>query len=593
MAYDNNELRKISEHPTWKKLLHFEAGYFHASISEVNSQSFFLHEHGSTDAYLELQATIQAFQYQADSQCVFPARLIFLQKVLPKFQFPSTDCPQYDAYLTAFQTESLSIVYASGYLGNPASMYGHVFLKFNGHEEHSLLDNTFSFGAKVPENEPGLVYVTKGMFGGYDGRFTNQKYHHQHLTYNESELRDLWEYELTLDKREVQFLLAHLYELEKTQMVYYFFKQNCAYQLAKLLELVIDTPLIAPEKPWVMPYDVIAMLDRHDNNGELIEDITYKGSRQELLYAKWGQLTKKDKKLVLRLISSPADEVATIISQVDTQNAIQIIETMYDYLAFIDVKQDGLDAQQISKRKALVKARFALPAGGFEWQAPLKKAPHTAQDTAMLQASVIHNNEFGALAELRFRANYYDLLSVNAARIPFSELSTLDARLTYSLERSEFDLRELTLIKIVNLNVSNTGLPQDSGYAWKVAIGYKPESLACANCSTAYADGFIGKAWSTSANWAAYGALAFSATGSNRRGGNISIGPEIGGVINLAPGYAVSLAIGQQSFVNDLEKDQQYLAFEQRFFEHRRFDIRSSVKYLDALEYALNFTLYY
>jgi hypothetical protein len=81
-------------------------------------------------------------------------------------------CPKYEDYLDAFSTHSASLIFASGYLGNPASMFGHVFLKFNGESEDGLLDNTFSYGAKVPDNENKLVYITKGILGGYQGKFS-------------------------------------------------------------------------------------------------------------------------------------------------------------------------------------------------------------------------------------------------------------------------------------------------------------------------------------------------------------------------------------------------------------------------------------
>ncbi|GAA6185159.1 hypothetical protein NBRC116595_24070 [Aliiglaciecola sp. NS0011-25] len=590
---DQSLVTAVSNSAVWHKLLHFEAGYFHGARSGVNTSDFFLSPDGRKDAKAELIATIDALTNVAHTQCQFPARAIFIVKNFPNLALPKTQCEGYKAYLDAFQTQSMSLIYASGYLGNPASMYGHVFLKFNDEVEHNLLDNTFSYGAKVPENESPLVYVAKGIFGGYEGKFSNQKYHHQHLTYNESELRDLWEYKLNIGEDDILFLLAHLYELENTKMKYYFFKQNCAFQLAKLLELVIDVPIIAPHKSWVMPYDLIMMLNRHDAEHHLIVDVAYRGSRQEALYAKWNQLSKQEKKSLVEIIGTSSIKVSSVLVKLTSQSAKKVIDTLYDYYAFIEVKESELDEEQAAKKKELLLARFALPAGKTQWVTPIQKPPHMAQDTTMLQVSAVHNEKFGEALELRFRANYYDLLSVNAARIPFSELSTFDLRLLYSQDNSSLEMRELTLLRIINLNASNTDLPFDSEYAWKVAVGYKPQSLSCTRCSNAYVDGFIGKAWSRGKSLAAYGALSVSARGSNESGGYLSAGPEIGGVFNITPQYAVFLAIGYQSYLNDLTQDRKYLAFEQRFLEHRSYDIRTSINYDESFEYAINFSLYY
>ncbi|KOO12142.1 hypothetical protein AKJ18_25485, partial [Vibrio xuii] len=123
----------------------------------------------------------------------------------------------------------------------------------------------------------------KGITGRYQGYFANQKYHHQNLTYNESELRDLWEYRLQLPQNDINFLLAHLWELENHSMTYYFFNENCAHQLARLLELVINKPLLEENKLWVMPYDVVKMV--HDaGESSYLTDVIYHESRQESLY---------------------------------------------------------------------------------------------------------------------------------------------------------------------------------------------------------------------------------------------------------------------------------------------------------------------
>ena len=225
------DLAAMSSLPTWLSLIHHEKGIFTAS-SEVTSPSFFLAISGQTDPEAELKATIEAFTKTPTAQCRFPARKLWLNSVMPNVLFPVANCPEYQQYIQAFTADSVSVVYASGYLGNPASMYGHVLLKFNASGKTELLDNTFSYGAMVPDSDNKLVYIYKGITGGYQGHFANQKYHHQNLAYSETELRDLWEYKLRLPKEKVEFLLAHLWELENTSMTYYFFKQNCGYQLA-------------------------------------------------------------------------------------------------------------------------------------------------------------------------------------------------------------------------------------------------------------------------------------------------------------------------------------------------------------------------
>ena len=139
---------EIASHPVWEQLLHTGQ-----TPITGKSQRFYLAADGSENPLAELQATLSAFQQHPQSQCRYPARRLFLQRYYPARYFPAAQCADYQAYMDAFVTDSVSLIYASGYLGNPASMFGHVFLKFNSNGEHDLLDNTFSYGASVPDTD--------------------------------------------------------------------------------------------------------------------------------------------------------------------------------------------------------------------------------------------------------------------------------------------------------------------------------------------------------------------------------------------------------------------------------------------------------
>lgn len=588
-AFSFESKEDVAASDTWLALLHYEQDASSTLVSAINSDDFFFSDSGRSDALSELDATITNFTESPSTQCQFPARAEFLQAHV---DLPIVECNDVNTFLESVNVNSLSLIYASGYLGNPASMYGHIFLKFNQQSKTALLDNTYSYGARHPDNENPLKYIVKGIFGGYEGYFANQKYHHQTLVYSESELRDLWEYRLALSTDDVTFLLKHLFELEGVGKTYYFFKQNCAYQLARLLGLVIDTQLISPGKPWVMPYDIITMLYR-DNNASIVDDVIYHGSRQEKLYDHFSQLGTPLQGVVENAINQ-TDEIAfPEIETLREEDAKRVIETLYDYYALIEQINDGLSDSQLAKRKSLMKQRFSLPIGKANFQDTEKQAPHLAQNSTLLQVSAIDNNVLGSAVEFRFRANYYDLLSVNTARIPFSELTTFDMRVQYYTELDEFTLRELTLLRLINLNATSTGLPSDEGYAWKLATGYRPQSLTEMGNGTFYLEGFFGKAIAFSTDFALYGAASASLTSKNDFGGNVSIGPEIGGVINVTPQLAMSLSFGHQRYLNDKDIVRNVMTFEQRFLNHRNMDLRTSVRYDGTHELSASFSYYF
>lgn len=587
---DSIQFKAAANTSLWSALLHFESGYFSSERSAIHDPDYFYSPQGMYNREAELMATLQAFTDDPQQQCRFPARTRYLQRYFS--DITPQPCPEFDDFATVVNAQSLSLMYASGYLGNPASMYGHVFLKFNNPRQHALLDNTFNYGARFPANENPFVYIAKGIFGGYDGYFANQEYHHQTLTYNQTELRDLWEYQLNIPQQDVELILAHLWELEHVPMTYYFFKQNCAYQLARLLEAILNVDLIAPGKIWVMPYDLIMMLDRQDNRS-LIHEVYFHRSRQESLYSKYAQLSFDEQTELTNLLQLSAEDAQARLLNLPQHSAKRIIDTLYDYYAYLESRHNQLTDKQSSMRTVALDTRLQLPAGKSDFIEVTKTPPHYAQDTSLLQISQRYDRQRGASITGRFRANYYDLLSVNSGRIPFSELSTFDLKATHYFNNDRTRLEELTLLRIINLNAAKTGLPEDTGYAWKVATGYQTFRLDPGLESAFYSEGFLGKSLAFNQDTAVYAALSGLLTSKNSLGGYVAVGPEVGGVMQVSPFYAVSFALQHQQFINDWSSQRTTVQLEQRFFNHKRFDMRSLIRYDQQVEYSVAISFYY
>ena len=151
-------LLALSKDQTWLKLLHYETGYLSELVSEVTTESFFLAANGQHSPLDELTATLAAMHRvnakpNQSAQCLFPARKLWLIKVMPQLaqSLPQHHCPELNQFLTNNSATGLSLIYASGYLGNPASMYGHLLLKLNQENRAQLLENTFNYGAMFPK----------------------------------------------------------------------------------------------------------------------------------------------------------------------------------------------------------------------------------------------------------------------------------------------------------------------------------------------------------------------------------------------------------------------------------------------------------
>lgn len=298
---DEADKLNLARHPTWLKLLHYENTLLGQS-SAIVSDSFFLATDGKTNPQAELVSTLESFILPDRSEhaiCQFPARFLWLSTQLNFADgvVPSPNCVLFKEWSQDNEITSISVLFATGYLGNPASYFGHTLLKLNSTDKKKseLLDLTTNYGAIVPDNEDPISYIFKGIFGAYKGGFSQIEFYFHEQNYGELELRDIWEYELNLPKGDVNFIVAHLWELLGKKYTYYFFKENCAFRVAEVLELADGLDLL-PEIPWTFPQTTVSKLAENKVNGEqVIAQIIYHPSRQTGLYQKYDSLNIQQK----------------------------------------------------------------------------------------------------------------------------------------------------------------------------------------------------------------------------------------------------------------------------------------------------------
>jgi len=366
-----NELR-LSQHPTWIKLMHYEQGVGNSSgfISVIHDDSFFNAKDGRFDSSAELQATIKAFQKPlsdgvADNhaQCKFPARLLCLKSILGKGPsvFQTVRCPQYEKWTLNDSIKSVSVVYASGFLGNPASYYGHILLKLNSGTfdgaEH-LFDPSVNYGAIIPPGEDPITYIAKGILGGYDGGFSQTDYYFHNRNYGELELRDIWEYEINLAQRDVDLIVAHAWELLGKRYTYYFFKKNCAYRLAELIELTEGVSILPSNQFFTLPRALLQKLYRSQINGKpLVSSVDFRPSRQSRFYTKFNSLLSPERDEVRKIIETKRTFESEGGRALTSESKVRVIDTILDYYQF------AKSAEIIKKMMLMIFIRERLLSG--------------------------------------------------------------------------------------------------------------------------------------------------------------------------------------------------------------------------------------
>ncbi|MBI3771763.1 MAG: DUF4105 domain-containing protein [Gammaproteobacteria bacterium] len=600
------EDKKLAEHPYWRKLLHYKyPGSGHDSVrSEIISSDFFLSPEGTINPSAEIKATIAAFfaspgdEPDKHAQCRFVARYQWLRRSLDwsSADPPSVTCHQFEDWALHSNINSLSLVFASGYLSNPASFYGHILLKFNTDNNiapTNLLDESVNYGATVPEHENGLAYAFKGVFGGYDGSFSHERFYRLNHIYVENEMRDLWEYELSLSPAEVDAIVAHAWELLGNKFTYYFLKENCAYRMAELLNLVIEPPLVPYDRPWEVPaviFDKLASIER--NGTPLVSNVHRIPSRQNLYSDRYFELSESSQTQVRFLVANNLNFTTPSYQQNSNDDKVRIIDTLIDYYEFRLVTNKSDPSFKAAKHTLLLE-RSGLPPQTSVTIDPESdiKPPHIDPRPGMTRAGFYHNNQLGSGFELRWRPAYYDMLNLDAGRYPNSQLSMLDLRLIYSDQ--SLSVRSLDIINIETLNPSRTSLPGDGGIAWKVKAGLENRDLSCENCLVSNITGGIGKSATLMNHMVTFVMLEANARTKRQDSDTFGIAAHIGMIASPIPGWKSHISLGQQAYLNGSRSNYRLARWENRFGTARNWDVRLNFEEKIARESQLAISYYW
>jgi hypothetical protein len=199
--------KKLADQRLWHLLLHYKPTLFGGFESEADGRGFFFHPHGKVDPHGELEATLGAFFSRTASddqqapdwqhpQCRFPARYHWLkaQLALDSGKLPEQPCRRFEAWREALDPGSVSLIFASHYMSNPASMFGHTLLRLNHRQRQgsqSLLDYGINYAA-ITTTRNGFLYAILGITGGFEGRFASFPYYMKVQEYGNLESRDPW-----------------------------------------------------------------------------------------------------------------------------------------------------------------------------------------------------------------------------------------------------------------------------------------------------------------------------------------------------------------------------------------------------------------
>jgi len=597
------QAREINLHqnPYWLKLLHFysigESIGQWSFKSDVVSKSFFLSSNGSKNPEDELKATLKALisnkreDPDSHARCRFIARFKWLKSKITFPKLPEFSCPLFERWANLKESTGVSIVFVSAYLKNPASTFGHLLLKFNSkdrHFGHSLLRPTMNFGAKINPEENPFIYALKGLFGGYKGVFTDERFYNFNHVYGENELRDLWEYPLNFSEEQRNRIIYHAWELlHNVQFTYYFFLDNCAYRMAELIEMAWDSGnrINTTGAFWAIPIDVIFKLNKINLDTKyksLIGKPNLIMSRQRKLQRR-VKFLKVSEKFHLKSLINDLDYMESVeFNALDDSSKAKIFDALIDYQQYM--KGGELFIKKEKNRDKLLLARSKLPIIGDIPPDKILKSPIEGTRPMRFRIGSVINSFFGPAIELGVWANYHDLLGDETGHLSNAEVVTLD--LKAQIREDSFEISQFQLFNIQKYALNPTGIPGDYEWSWRAKAVWERDNFSCFQCRVFRTRGGIGRSFFLTRRDLEYVFLEMFLETPYDSFSKIVFGltPQIGMTWSPVDFWKIKFEIGRYKSFYGTKKDYFRGVLNQRFTISQNLDFRFEIEHLKNIE---------
>lgn len=447
------EQKKLYENPYWSKLLHYTNGE-----SEIDSDNFFISKDGKTDLKKELFETINSLKNGKNNVlCRFPLRVKWLKENIPSLEkdIVNYSCAELDEFLSLVDAKYVTMVFPTAHINSPASMYGHTFLRVSSNEETPLISNAVNFAAKTDDTN-GLIFAYKGLFGEYEGRYSILPYYEKIKEYNNLEQRDIWEYDLDLTQEQIDRLVLHAFELKDSYSDYFFFKENCSYNILWLLEVArYDLDLVSHFTFKTVPLDSIKILKPYN----LIKDSRFRYSNMRKMKNILEEKIENKEHL-----KTYVNENEALNETLSTDDKISYLDFKILYLQYQRANNEYEKDEYLKKYLQLLKERSSYnKASAYDIKTPFN--PLNSHDSAKVSLFYDSTDSF----ELGLKPVYTDIYDISDGYLEGAYIDFFDLNIKKNKD-DNIKLDKFTLLKIKSLAQQDMIFKP---FSWGIDLGYE------------------------------------------------------------------------------------------------------------------------
>jgi hypothetical protein len=595
----------LHEERYWHLLLHYRPTLAGGFVSEADESGFFLAPNGRVDPQAELNATLTQFfateavgRSRQPARCAFVARYQWLKAALAidESRLPAEPCARYHSWLAELNPASLTLIFPSAFLNNPASMFGHLILRVDQRgqtEQTRILAYTINYAADVTTDN-GIAFAVLGIAGGFKGYFSTHPYYLKAREYGDFENRDIWEYRLNLTRDQMERLLMHTWEMGNASFDYFFFKENCAYHILALLD-VADPTLHLTDRFWLytFPSDGVRMLAAKPG---LFSDVAFRPSRRTKIRRGYEALSQTERLWLTRIIAEPPAAQSEPFARFAPERQALILDVASDYFLYrlATEQHGGADYEQRNRAVLIARSKLRVPSLVVS-STPVTGPPE--QGHAILRSGLgVGWREGELFTELNFRLAYHDLMDPEYGYTPDAQIEALGVAVRHYPRSEHTRLERFTLLNIVSLSPVDALFKSPS---WKIATGLDTiRHDNCRFCRAGHLNAGIGV--SSESFWlkrevyfgftelaAEYGPVF---AGNYRLGGGVNLGM----LVDITDGWKAGLSASYLHYPLGDKSGEWRISAQQRYSVRKNIAVRLEFNQRQHVqEYLINLHLYF
>ena len=528
--------RGLPDDPAWHTLLHYRKGWFRAR-SLMDDPAFFLSPRGACSPAAEMEAELRALcaappapADDGDPRCRFPARYAWLGERLgidPSLTSPE-GCSDLAEALEQMAPEGVTLVFPAAHPNSPASMFGHTLLRIDPPGGSSLLAYSVNYAAQTDPNDSAVVYAFKGLVGMYRGYYTLLPYYEKVLQYGDIEQRDVWEYRLNLTPAEARRVALHAWELKDRYADYYYFDENCSYNILFLLEAARTGVHLTDRYPaWVSPLDTVEDVIAEG----LVASVEYRPSMVRRLRVLARGMGRPEVRAVRDIARGARPPSAAV--RLGPGSDARVLDAAAELVRIAFVRGELPRPEYQRRFLAILAARSRLQGPPQPDPAvPRPPAPHTGHSSSRvaLSAGWTRGEPF---VGVRFRPAYHDIEDPDQGYVAGSRINFADVDVGYGLHGGRVYLESADLIRITSLSPWG---PFFRPRSWAVRLGMESRPAPGGGRTlVGLAGGGVGASWAPREGLLSY-ALARAEAAVSRglpSAPGLGVGPAAGAIARL------------------------------------------------------------